>query len=294
MLLAIDVGNTNTVIGLLDGHVLSHRWRLASDAARTADEFSILFREADMFMYIGIPFGLVFALVGTGVMVGGLVARRGVRRRDEKRKELGDRPWLFRDDWRESRSVPATGRKLAMAWGVGLGLPLFVSMFVVVFVLGDAPLFAKIIVGIFALAAVLAFLNAVVTTLRLMFHGTPVLTLSRVPFAPGEKFVAVAQVRGHIDPAGVTMRLTIDETRSDGAAAPERDLGGEKTSSMSTSTGNRTTREIYRRTVEFDPSMASYDGRHTLLPVAFDIPAHLPPCARKGDGRIVWTLAVKA
>ena len=45
MLLAIDVGNTNTVIGLLERHVLSHRWRIASDAARTADEFSILMRE---------------------------------------------------------------------------------------------------------------------------------------------------------------------------------------------------------------------------------------------------------
>jgi len=45
MLLAIDVGNTSTVIGLLDRHVLAHRWRIASDAARTADEFSILIRE---------------------------------------------------------------------------------------------------------------------------------------------------------------------------------------------------------------------------------------------------------
>lgn len=45
MLLAIDVGNTSTVIGLLERHVLSHRWRVASDAARTADEFSILMRE---------------------------------------------------------------------------------------------------------------------------------------------------------------------------------------------------------------------------------------------------------
>jgi type III pantothenate kinase len=45
VLLAIDVGNTNTVIGLLERHVLSHRWRIASDAARTADEFSILMRE---------------------------------------------------------------------------------------------------------------------------------------------------------------------------------------------------------------------------------------------------------
>jgi type III pantothenate kinase len=45
VLLAIDVGNTSTVIGILERHVLAHRWRIASDAARTADEFSILVRE---------------------------------------------------------------------------------------------------------------------------------------------------------------------------------------------------------------------------------------------------------
>ncbi|MHC4247809.1 MAG: DUF3592 domain-containing protein [Planctomycetota bacterium] len=256
--------------------------------------FSILFRETDIFMYIGFPFGLVFALVGAGVMAGGIVAKRAMKREGEKRKEFGDRPWLFRDDWRESKSVPATGRKLAMAWGVGLGLPLFVSMFVVAIVLSDAPLFAKIIVGVFVVIAALTFLNAVVTTLRFAVHGTPELVLSRVPFAPGEKLVAVVRARGHVAPAGVSMRLTINETRGEGAAAPKRDLGGEKTSSMSSSTGNRTTSEIYRQTIEFDPSMSNYDGRHTLLPVAFDIPAHLPPCARKGDGRIVWKLAVKA
>lgn len=45
MLLAIDIGNTNTVIGLLDGFELLFRWRLASDSTRTADEFAILLKE---------------------------------------------------------------------------------------------------------------------------------------------------------------------------------------------------------------------------------------------------------
>lgn len=45
MLLAIDIGNTNTVIGLLDGSELLFRWRIASDSTRTADEFAILLRE---------------------------------------------------------------------------------------------------------------------------------------------------------------------------------------------------------------------------------------------------------
>jgi len=45
MLLAIDIGNTHTVVGLFEGDELRHRWRMASDARRTSDEFGILIRE---------------------------------------------------------------------------------------------------------------------------------------------------------------------------------------------------------------------------------------------------------
>lgn len=44
MLLAIDVGNTNTVIGLFEGHDLVHSWRVKSDARTTADELMLTFR----------------------------------------------------------------------------------------------------------------------------------------------------------------------------------------------------------------------------------------------------------
>jgi type III pantothenate kinase len=42
MLLAVDVGNTNVVVGLFDGERLDHSWRLETDAARTADEYAAL------------------------------------------------------------------------------------------------------------------------------------------------------------------------------------------------------------------------------------------------------------
>ncbi len=42
MLLAIDVGNTNSVIGILDGTCLKHRWRIATDPRKTGDEYAIL------------------------------------------------------------------------------------------------------------------------------------------------------------------------------------------------------------------------------------------------------------
>lgn len=44
MLLAIDVGNTNTVLGLFDGEDLHSSWRIKTDARTTADENALTFR----------------------------------------------------------------------------------------------------------------------------------------------------------------------------------------------------------------------------------------------------------
>ena len=43
MLLAIDVGNTNTVLGLFDGDALLRSWRIKTDARTTADELALTF-----------------------------------------------------------------------------------------------------------------------------------------------------------------------------------------------------------------------------------------------------------
>jgi type III pantothenate kinase len=44
MLLAIDIGNTNTVLGVFDGERLEHSWRIKTDARETADELALTFR----------------------------------------------------------------------------------------------------------------------------------------------------------------------------------------------------------------------------------------------------------
>ena len=45
MLLAVDVGNTQTVLGLYDGERLTEQRRLATDASRTGDELGALLGE---------------------------------------------------------------------------------------------------------------------------------------------------------------------------------------------------------------------------------------------------------
>ena len=44
MLLTIDVGNTNTVLGVFRGEVLIAHWRLTTARMQTVDEYGVLIR----------------------------------------------------------------------------------------------------------------------------------------------------------------------------------------------------------------------------------------------------------
>ncbi len=57
MILAVDVGNTHTVIGLYQGKKLTQHWRLLTEAERTADEYGVLLRS--LFSAYEVPFSAV-------------------------------------------------------------------------------------------------------------------------------------------------------------------------------------------------------------------------------------------
>ncbi|SET83978.1 pantothenate kinase [Oceanobacillus limi] len=44
MLLVLDVGNTNTVLGVFEKDILKHQWRIKTDRYKTEDEFGILIK----------------------------------------------------------------------------------------------------------------------------------------------------------------------------------------------------------------------------------------------------------
>ncbi len=52
MLLAIDIGNSNVVLGVFDGDQLSHCWRVATLKERTEDEYAVLLH--DLFELSGV------------------------------------------------------------------------------------------------------------------------------------------------------------------------------------------------------------------------------------------------
>lgn len=66
MLLAIDVGNTNTVLGVYDSKNLLDHWRLETSTRRTSDEYGILLRQ--LFQVSGIDPGVVRAVAVSSVV----------------------------------------------------------------------------------------------------------------------------------------------------------------------------------------------------------------------------------
>ena len=66
MLLAIDVGNTNTVFGVYDDGRLAHRWRLSTHPERTVDEFGILLR--NLFSLEKLDVGVVRSVIVASVV----------------------------------------------------------------------------------------------------------------------------------------------------------------------------------------------------------------------------------
>lgn len=69
MLLAADVGNTQTHLGVFKGADLVHEWRAATDAHRTADELALLFGH---FLELA---DLSFSRQITGVVISSVVPR---------------------------------------------------------------------------------------------------------------------------------------------------------------------------------------------------------------------------
>jgi type III pantothenate kinase len=66
MLLAVDVGNTNTTLGIFEGERLVADWRISTRKDATCDEIGILFRA--LFREAGIDPGVVTGMIASSVV----------------------------------------------------------------------------------------------------------------------------------------------------------------------------------------------------------------------------------
>ena len=61
MLLAIDIGNTNVVLGVFDKEKLVENWRVGTNAQITPDEYAMIFK--DLFGFAGIEFKQIHGVI---------------------------------------------------------------------------------------------------------------------------------------------------------------------------------------------------------------------------------------
>ena len=66
MLLVIDIGNTNTVLGVYEGEHLVAHWRLTTERSRTVDEYGIQFR--NLFMLASLDLARIGAVAISSVV----------------------------------------------------------------------------------------------------------------------------------------------------------------------------------------------------------------------------------
>lgn len=66
MLLVIDVGNSNIVLGIYDENRLVRDWRISTDKSKTTDEYGILVHE--LFRLAGIEFSHITAIIISSVV----------------------------------------------------------------------------------------------------------------------------------------------------------------------------------------------------------------------------------
>src|SRR5260370_18113156 len=66
MLLVIDIGNTNTSLGVFDGETLAAHWRLTTARSRTVDEWGVHAR--NLFQLAGIDFKTIHAIAIASVV----------------------------------------------------------------------------------------------------------------------------------------------------------------------------------------------------------------------------------
>ena len=86
MLLAADVGNTQTHLGVFDSDELIHEWRASTDSRRTTDEWGLLFDQ-----FLGLA-GLGFDSGITGVAICSVVPRATQELREMAQKYFGFPP----------------------------------------------------------------------------------------------------------------------------------------------------------------------------------------------------------
>jgi hypothetical protein len=261
---------------------------------------AVLYRDADEWMYVLVPFGLVFTGVGLSLL--GYVASglRDVRRLREIDDGDAGRHWHVRSDWQRGCVVASTVKDSLLRCLLGAGLAAFVSVFVIFLVCDGASWYVWAFIGPFVLIALAAVLNGALSAARQVVHGTPVLHLSEVPIVPGRRVSAVVRTARPLRPRSWNARLQFHMPCGEGSSSQEK-ARQEVEARLDRLPGGR--KHLMRNSVrgycayalEVPPAgeVATDSTGAPLLPLVIEVPAGAPPSDLDPNTSVSWALLIK-
>lgn len=159
----------------------------------------------------GAAFGLVFALIGAGLMFGAIYGYQKLKENEATKAANPNSPWLWRDDWTTSRSL-SESRNSIIGWWIGT---IMVSMIVAPIMWTALPPLlrnsdpkALILVGLGLFPAIL-LVGALRATIRRERYGKTYFEFHALPFSPGKHLSGQIQLRLPTStPHGVDLQLS--------------------------------------------------------------------------------------
>jgi hypothetical protein len=159
----------------------------------------------------GAAFGLVFAMIGAGLMFGSIYGYKKLKQQEATKAANPNSPWLWRDDWTTSRSL-SESRNAIIGWWIGT---ILVSMIVVPVVATALPPLlrnsdpkALILIGLCLFPATL-MTGALRATMRRERYGKTYFEFNSLPFSPGKRVSGQIQLRLPTStPHGVDLQLS--------------------------------------------------------------------------------------
>lgn len=222
-------------------------------------------------------FGLVFSLVGYGLIVAALVGGKRGQRAAERRAAHPEQPWMWNEEW-ASRRISDSSRAgtlflwiFAILWN-GISAPLF---FLIPREM-DKENYVALVGLLFPLVGVILIVAAVRGTLRALRFRRSMLVLDHLPVPLG------GTLRGRVevpyeplaDASSIIVRLTaISRTRS-GKSTHESIVCQED-------------REVAHGSVSRMPDGVS-------IPISIDVPAEGGETRSEGSPQMLWRLTVDA
>ena len=260
---------------------------------------ALLYRETTEWMYARVPFGACFAGAGVAITVLGVILVRTNRELSRIAAIGEEREWDFRKEWQEGRIGASTVRELLFTWLLGLGLAVFVSMFVILMIHEEAPLIARLFIGALATGAVFLLLRAILLTARQLVFGTPVLCLQQVPVVPGREVLAAVRTARPLQAERWRFRLECYVPQTDPGSANRLESVVRRLESLPGKTFRLRSTSWYGERayrLELPPAAkASTDrtGRAVAL-VAVQVPADAPESSLEPTFTVSWVLEAEA